>query len=88
LLDHAAPQRLRHGAEWLELTLKRAERPEAHPKLEGVLLLTDQGGRRLGYDIAAPLLTGAAFLPLCQSLIFSLIGGVILNLIQSVFPVL
>jgi thiol:disulfide interchange protein DsbD len=88
LLDHAAPQRLSHGADWLELTLKRAERPEAHPKLEGVLLLTDQGGRRLGYEVAAPLLTGAAFLPLWQALIFALIGGVILNLMPCVFPVL
>jgi thiol:disulfide interchange protein DsbD len=88
LLDHAAPQRLGYGADWLELTLKRAERPEAHPKLEGVLLLTDQGGRRLGYDIAAPLLSGAALLPLWQALIFALIGGVILNLMPCVFPVL
>jgi thiol:disulfide interchange protein DsbD len=88
LLDHAAPQRLSHGADWLELTLKRAERPENLATLEGVLLLTDQGGRRLGYDIAAPLLTGAAFLPLWQALIFALIGGVILNLMPCVFPVL
>jgi DsbC/DsbD-like thiol-disulfide interchange protein/cytochrome c biogenesis protein CcdA len=88
LLDHAAPQRLSHGSDWLELTLKRAERPEAHPKLEGVLLLTDQGGRRLGYEVATPLLTGASFLPLWQALIFALIGGVILNLMPCVFPVL
>jgi DsbC/DsbD-like thiol-disulfide interchange protein/cytochrome c biogenesis protein CcdA len=88
LLDHAAQQRLSHGADWLELTLKRAERPEAHPKLEGVLLLTDQGGRRLGYEVATPLLPGAAFLPLWQALIFALIGGVILNLMPCVFPVL
>jgi thiol:disulfide interchange protein DsbD len=88
LLDHAAPQRLSYGADWLELTLRRAERPENLATLEGVLLLTDQGGRRLGYDIAAPLLTGAAFLPLWQALIFALIGGVILNLMPCVFPVL
>jgi thiol:disulfide interchange protein/DsbC/DsbD-like thiol-disulfide interchange protein len=88
LLDHAAPQRLSHGADWLELTLKRAERPENLATLEGVLLLTDQGVRRLGYDIATPLLTGAAFLPLWQALIFALIGGVILNLMPCVFPVL
>jgi thiol:disulfide interchange protein DsbD len=88
LLDHAAPQRLNHGADWLELTLKRAERPESHTQLEGVLLLTDQGGRRLGYDIATPLLPGAAFLPLWQALIFALMGGVILNLMPCVFPVL
>jgi thiol:disulfide interchange protein DsbD len=88
LLDHAAPQRVSHGADWLELTLRRAERPENLGKLEGVLLLTDQGGRRLGYDIAAPLLSGAAFLPLWQALIFALIGGVILNLMPCVFPVL
>ncbi len=88
LLDHAAPQRLSHGADWLELTLKRAEQPENLATLEGLLLLTDQGGRRLGYDIAAPLLPGAAFLPLWQALIFALIGGVILNLMPCVFPVL
>ena len=88
LLDHAAPQNLTQGADWLELTLRRAERPENLATLEGVLLLTDQGGRRLGYDIAAPLLTGAAFLPLWQALIFALIGGVILNLMPCVFPVL
>jgi thiol:disulfide interchange protein DsbD len=88
LLDHAAPQRLSHGTDWLELTLKRAERPENLATLEGVLLLTDQGGRRLGYEVATPLLTGAAFLPLWQALIFALIGGVILNLMPCVFPVL
>jgi thiol:disulfide interchange protein DsbD len=88
LLDHAAPQRLSHGADWLELTLKRAERPENHTQLEGVLLLTDQGGRRLGYDITAPLLPGAALLPLWQALVFALLGGVILNLMPCVFPVL
>ncbi len=88
LLDHAAPQGLSHGADWLELTLRRAERPENLATLEGVLLLTDQGGRRLGYDIATPLLPGAAFLPLWQALIFALIGGVILNLMPCVFPVL
>ncbi|MCA3280840.1 MAG: thioredoxin family protein [Roseomonas sp.] len=88
LLDHPAPQRLTQGADWLELTLKRAERPEAHRQLEGVLLLTDQGGRRLGYDISSPLLPGVALLPLWQALVFALIGGVILNLMPCVFPVL
>ena len=33
-------------------------------------------------------MTGAAFLPLWQALIFALIGGVILNLMPCVFPVL
>jgi thiol:disulfide interchange protein DsbD len=88
LLDHAAPQRVSHGADWLELALRRAERPENLATLEGVLLLTDQGGRRLGYEVATPLLKGAAFLPLWQALIFALIGGVILNLMPCVFPVL
>ena len=88
LLDHPAPQKLTQGPDWLELTLKRAERPDNHAQLEGVLLLTDQGGRRLGYDIVSPLTAGAAFLPLWQALIFALIGGVILNLMPCVFPVL
>ena len=88
LLDHPAPQKLTQGPDWLELALKRAERPENHTQLEGVLVLTDQGGRRLGYEIAIPLTAGAAFLPLWQALIFALIGGVILNLMPCVFPVL
>jgi thiol:disulfide interchange protein DsbD len=88
LLDHPAPQKLTQGPDWLELTLKRAERPENLAQLEGVLLVTDQGGRRLGYEIATPLLPGAAFLPLWQALIFALLGGVILNLMPCVFPVL
>jgi thiol:disulfide interchange protein DsbD len=88
ILDHPAPQKLAHGADWLELSLKRAERPENPATLEGVLLLTDQGGRQLGYEITAPLLPGAAFLPLWQALIFALIGGMILNLMPCVFPVL
>ncbi|MFN6276206.1 MAG: protein-disulfide reductase DsbD domain-containing protein, partial [Alphaproteobacteria bacterium] len=88
LLDHPAPQKLTQGPDWLELTLKRAERPENHAQLEGVLLVTDQGGRRLGYEIATPLLPGTAFLPLWQALLFALIGGVILNLMPCVFPVL
>jgi DsbC/DsbD-like thiol-disulfide interchange protein/cytochrome c biogenesis protein CcdA len=88
LLDHAAPQKLTQGPDWLELMLKRAERPENLTTLEGVLLLTDQGGRRLGYDIATALLPGAAFLPLWQALVFALLGGLILNLMPCVFPVL
>jgi thiol:disulfide interchange protein DsbD len=88
LLDHPAPQKLTQGPDWLELTLKRAERPEKLTALEGVLLITDQGGRRLGYEITAPLLPGAGFLPLWQALIFALLGGVILNLMPCVFPVL
>jgi thiol:disulfide interchange protein/DsbC/DsbD-like thiol-disulfide interchange protein len=88
LLDHPAPQKIAQGPDWLELTLKRAERPEALTTLEGVLLVTDQGGRRLGYEIATPLQPGAAFLPLWQALLFALLGGVILNLMPCVFPVL
>jgi len=88
LLDHPAPQGLTQGPDWLELALRRAERPKNLATLDGVLLLTDQGGRRLGYEIATPLLPGAAFLPLWQALMFALIGGVILNLMPCVFPVL
>lgn len=89
LLEHAAPQALSLGTDWLELNLRRAERPEPHTELTGVLLLTDQGGRRIGYEISTAFLPGAAAaLPLWQALIFALIGGVILNLMPCVFPVL
>jgi thiol:disulfide interchange protein DsbD len=91
ILDNAAPQRTTLGAERLTLTLTQATPALPVPAaLEGVLLVTDGGGARLAYAVSAPLAAGpaAAALPLWQAMAFALLGGLILNLMPCVFPVL
>jgi thiol:disulfide interchange protein DsbD len=89
LIENPAPQRLtaREGGLALALT------PTASPwpaTLGGVLTLTDAAGVRGAYLIRAepggPLPSPG--LPLWQILAFALLGGLILNLMPCVFPVL
>jgi len=88
MIDHAAPQRLTVAPGRLELALRPAA-GAVPAAVEGVLLLTDGGGRRLAYEVAAPV-TGAppASMALWQALGFAFLGGLILNLMPCVFPVL
>jgi thiol:disulfide interchange protein DsbD len=89
LLDNAAPQPLTGHADGLTLALT----PTASvwpATLDGVLTLTDAAGVRGAFLIRAesggPL--PVAGLPLWQILGFALLGGLILNLMPCVFPVL
>ncbi len=89
-LDNTAPQPLRwHGeALTIGLTLLEGQRPEA---LEGTLVVRDAGGQRAGFELMAPVAGPAAAadgLPFARALIFALLGGLILNLMPCVFPVL
>ncbi|WP_439597953.1 protein-disulfide reductase DsbD family protein [Falsiroseomonas sp.] len=90
LLDNTAPQpmTLRDGRLTLGLTLQ----PDAVPAaLEGTLVLHDGGGQRAAFEISAPLAgpaEAATALPLWQALLLALAGGLILNLMPCVFPVL
>lgn len=111
LIDHAAPQSLRTGAEGLALTLKDA--PVAAPldpgaPVEGLLVWTDAQGReqagvitaQVGDPLAATAdravaqAAGAAAgasaggLTALSALLFAFLGGLILNLMPCVFPVL
>ncbi len=90
VLDHAAPQpmTLRDGA--LTLSLTAAERGAPPATLEGVLVVVDGGGRRVGFTIAAPVEAAPppAALPLWQAMLFALAGGLLLNLMPCVFPIL
>ena len=89
VLDHAAPQRLTLSDGRLDLTLTAA--PGTPPAaLEGVVLVTDGGGQRVAYEVAAPVGPGAppAALPFWQAALFAFLGGLILNLMPCVFPVL
>ena len=89
VIENAPQQRLtaREGEISLSLTRGAAEIPA---RLTGVLTLTDAAGVRGAYLIDAapggPL--PASPLPLWQILAFAALGGLILNLMPCVFPVL
>jgi thiol:disulfide interchange protein DsbD len=89
LIDNPAPQPLAvtAGALTLGLTPTAAPWPAT---LEGVLTLTDAAGVRGAYLLRAE--PGGALpapaVPLWQALALALVGGLILNLMPCVFPVL
>jgi len=90
VLDHVAPQPMRFSAGGMTLDLTRGA--AALPAtLAGVVVLTDAAGVRSAYDVAA--MPGAieappSTPPLWQAAGFALLGGLLLNLMPCVFPVL
>jgi thiol:disulfide interchange protein DsbD len=90
VIENTAPQPLswRGGALTLGLTLAEGARPEA---LAGTVVLRDAGGQRAGFEVSAPVAgppaTGGG-LPFARAVLFALLGGLILNLMPCVFPVL
>ncbi|MCO6415898.1 thioredoxin family protein [Siccirubricoccus sp. KC 17139] len=91
VLENAAPQPLGLGAGRLTLGLT-AMAGAAPARLEGVVVLTDAAGVRAAYQVSAPVggVPEAAppGLPLARALLFALLGGLLLNLMPCVFPVL
>jgi thiol:disulfide interchange protein DsbD len=90
IVEPASPQplQLREGGLTIGLTLAEGASPAA---LEGTLVLRDGGGQRAAFDLAAAIAGPAAAgpaLPFWQALAFALLGGLILNLMPCVFPVL
>ena len=89
LLSHPAPQPLaaREGS----FTLRLARGEGAVPAtVEGVIAITDAAGVRSAYAVLAvpgPV-PGGAGLALWQAALLALAGGVLLNLMPCVFPVL
>jgi thiol:disulfide interchange protein/DsbC/DsbD-like thiol-disulfide interchange protein len=86
-----APQPLsvRDGA----LTLALSPVPGVVPAaLEGTLVLRDGGGQRAAFEISAPVSgaaeAGGGALAFWQAVLFALAGGLLLNLMPCVFPVL
>jgi thiol:disulfide interchange protein DsbD len=89
-MDNTAPQPLtwRDGALTLGIRLVEGERPQA---LDGTVVLRDAGGQRAAFDVSAAVVGPAATapaLPFVQAILFALLGGLILNLMPCVFPVL
>ncbi|WP_242467576.1 protein-disulfide reductase DsbD family protein [Thiocapsa imhoffii] len=93
LIDHAAMQPWRLTTEALQLELSPGVRAEqAAP--EGVLVVADTAGNLSSFDLqvtrTAALTSGSTAPPISLplALLFALIGGLILNLMPCVFPVL
>ncbi|HEY4253134.1 MAG TPA: protein-disulfide reductase DsbD domain-containing protein [Roseomonas sp.] len=91
VIDNAAPQPLtvRDGA--LTLALARGNGEALPARIEGIIAITDAAGVRGSYTIgAAPGLVpdAGAGLPLWQAALFAALGGLILNLMPCVFPIL
>ncbi len=92
VIDNAAPQPLtvREGA--LRLGLTRGQAEALPGEVAGVVSITDAAGLHGAYRVSATLgpvpSAGAAGLPLWQALLFAALGGLLLNLMPCVFPIL
>ncbi|MCI0753887.1 protein-disulfide reductase DsbD family protein [Teichococcus vastitatis] len=95
LIDHASPQMPQIQQGTVRLNLKRGMAPMPHGPAAGVLVLTDGAGTRSAYDIAPepgavppPLAGEMDALPLWKALLLAALGGLVLNLMPCVFPIL
>ena len=85
-IEHAAPQMLHVDDTHARLTLTRSDQLLQLPTaLQGVLQLSQPAGSA-AYDIDVPIGDGAT--PLGRMLLLALLGGLLLNIMPCVFPVL
>jgi thiol:disulfide interchange protein DsbD len=92
VIDNAAPQPLTVADGALRLGLTRGATEALPASVEGVVAITDAAGVRGAYLVSAapgpvPAMAGGG-LPLWQALAFAVLGGLILNLMPCVFPIL
>ncbi|WP_439551857.1 protein-disulfide reductase DsbD family protein [Falsiroseomonas sp.] len=91
VLDNTAPQAVmvRDGSLTIGLTL--AQGVATPGSIDGTVVLRDGGGQRAGFDVAAGVggpPEAAGGLALWHAMLLALAGGLILNLMPCVFPVL
>jgi thiol:disulfide interchange protein/DsbC/DsbD-like thiol-disulfide interchange protein len=99
-IEYAAPQTLTRSKDAVELVMKVGDRPPKAGIVRGVLLATEQSGNdtlTVPMEIAAgfsgaggaqPAAAQKADTSLPVLLLFAILGGLILNLMPCVFPVL
>ena len=92
IVDHVAQQTLTVGQGELTLSTTKGQGYTPGPS-SGLLMITDGGGQKRWFALdltpAATLASApAARLPLWQMALFAFLGGLILNLMPCVFPVL
>jgi thiol:disulfide interchange protein len=92
LIDHAAEPRASRGTDGLEIVLKKVStRAVAPATLDGALALRGADGAERAFEISA---SPAAALPAgiglagWQALLLAFLGGVVLNAMPCVFPIL
>ena len=92
LIDHAAEPRTSRRTDGLEIVLKKANATTAVPAtLDGVLALHGEGGTNRSFEISAnptaavPAENGLAG---WQALLLAFLGGILLNAMPCVFPIL
>jgi thiol:disulfide interchange protein DsbD len=92
LIDHAAEPVTNHRTDGLEIVLKKAAAPPAVPAtLDGVLALRAADGTKRAFEVspnpaAAPPAGNA--LAAWQALLLAFLGGIVLNAMPCVFPIL
>jgi len=92
LIDHAATPRTSRRADGLEIVLKKAAAAPAMPAtIDGVLALRGEDGSKRSFEISAnpaaglPTGNGPAW---WQALLLAFLGGIVLNAMPCVFPIL
>lgn len=96
--DHAAPQRLTVATGKLDLALTKGQGFNPQEPVGGLLAITDGSGQKRWFELnprigAAPAGGSPAgsplkSMPLWRTALFAFLGGLILNLMPCVFPVL
>jgi thiol:disulfide interchange protein len=91
-IDNAAPQRVRVSAAGLTLEVARGPLPEAVSRpLDGVLVVAeklDGSVAKHAFTLSAVAVAGGVSVPLPYALLLALAGGLVLNLMPCVLPVL
>ena len=92
LIDHGAEPRSLRRADGLEIVLKKAGGSSSVPAtLDGVLALRGEGGAERAFDISAERASGLPAengLAWWAALLLAFLGGVVLNAMPCVFPIL
>ncbi|MES2769204.1 MAG: thioredoxin family protein [Bdellovibrionota bacterium] len=86
-IAHAAPQEMSTDKNHIELTIKKSDSLTENPEfIDGVLALEKKGEPRLSFEVSSE--AKGAGLSLWMALAFAFLGGLILNLMPCVFPVI
>ncbi len=96
-VEHAAPQKVSVSDGRLSLTMARGQALKTDAPVSGLLAVTDPAGQtrwlaiapRIGGTAGSTGASASAFaLPFWQAALFAFLGGLLLNLMPCVFPVL
>lgn len=91
MIDHGAPQVLQKGDKGYSLNLKKADATTALHHVKGVLLLKEKGGeikRVIQVDTSVTAHSSHGVLNFKIAMLFAFLGGLILNIMPCVLPVM